>query len=52
MEMAGLEKIPITVGVVGHLDAITTPEHKLQIELLFKELKRDEELAKLTTYIV
>ena len=36
--MAGLEKIPITVGVVGHIDAITTPEHKKQIELLFKDL--------------
>ena len=38
MGTAGLEKIPITVGVVGHLDAITTPEHKKQIELLFKDL--------------
>jgi hypothetical protein len=38
MEMAGLEKIPITVGVVGHLDVITTQKHKLQIELLFKDL--------------
>jgi len=38
MEMAGFEKIPITVGVVGHLDAITTEEHKMQIELLFKDL--------------
>jgi hypothetical protein len=31
-------KIPITVGVVGHLDAITTEEHKSQIENLFKDL--------------
>ena len=38
MGTAALEKIPITVGVVGHLDAITTPEHKKQIELLFKDL--------------
>jgi len=38
MEMAGLEKIPITVGVIGHLDAITTLEHKLQIEKLFEDL--------------
>ncbi len=38
MGTAGIEKIPITVGVVGHLDAITTPEHKRQIELLFKDL--------------
>lgn len=38
MEMAVVEKIPITVGVIGHLDAITTPEHKLQIERLFKDL--------------
>jgi hypothetical protein len=38
MGTAALEKIPITVGVVGHLDAITTPEHKKQIELLFKNL--------------
>ncbi len=36
--MTGFEKIPITVGVVGHLDAITTPDHKLQIEILFKDL--------------
>ena len=38
METAGLEKIPITVGVVGHIDAITTQEHKLQTELLFMDL--------------
>jgi hypothetical protein len=31
-------KIPITIGVVGHLDAITTDEHKIQIENLFKDL--------------
>jgi len=31
-------KIPITVGVVGHLDAITTEEHKIQIENLFRDL--------------
>jgi hypothetical protein len=31
-------KIPITVGVVGHLDAITTEEHKIQIENLFIDL--------------
>jgi hypothetical protein len=36
--MTGSEKIPITLGVVGHLDAITTNEHKLQIEQLFKDL--------------
>lgn len=36
--MTGLEKIPITVGVVGHRDAITTEEHKVLIELLFKDL--------------
>ena len=36
--MAGSEKIPITVGVVGHIDAITTSEHKLQIEKLFIDL--------------
>lgn len=38
MEMAGFEKIPITVGVVGHPDAITTQEHKLQISQLFNDL--------------
>jgi len=38
MEIAGSEKIPITVGVIGHIDAITTPEHKLQIEKLFTDL--------------
>ena len=31
-------KIPITIGIVGHLDAITTQEHKLKIEQLFKDL--------------
>jgi hypothetical protein len=31
-------KIPITVGIVGHVDAITTLEHKLKIEQLFKDL--------------
>jgi hypothetical protein len=38
MEKKGLEKIPVTIGIVGHLDAITTPHHKLQIEGLFKDL--------------
>lgn len=32
------DRIPITVGVVGHLDVITTEEHRLQIEKLFKDL--------------
>lgn len=32
------DRIPITVGVVGHLDVITTDEQKLQIENLFKDL--------------
>jgi hypothetical protein len=32
------ERIPITVGVVGHLDVITTNEQKLQIENLFRDL--------------
>mgnify|MGYP005846163725 CR=1 FL=1 len=32
------EKIPITVGVVGHLDVITTEDHKIQIEKLFTDL--------------
>jgi len=31
-------RIPITVGVVGHLDVITTEEHRVQIEQLFKDL--------------
>jgi hypothetical protein len=31
-------KIPITVGIVGHLDAIITKDHKQQIEQLFKDL--------------
>jgi hypothetical protein len=32
------DRIPITVGVVGHLDVITTEEHKQQIENLFSGL--------------
>ena len=36
MEETG--KIPITIGIVGHLDAITSQEHKLKIEQLFKDL--------------
>ena len=32
------KRIPITVGVVGHLDVITTDEHRKQIERLFREL--------------
>lgn len=32
------DRIPITVGVVGHLDVITTHEQKLQIENLFRDL--------------
>lgn len=31
-------KIPITVGVVGHLDVIFTEEHKVVITNIFKEL--------------
>jgi len=31
-------RIPITVGVVGHLDVVTTNEQKLQIENLFSDL--------------
>lgn len=31
-------RIPITVGVVGHLDVVTTNEQKLQIENLFRDL--------------
>jgi len=38
MEKKGFGKIPITIGIVGHLDAITTPFHKLQIEQLFKDV--------------
>ena len=34
------DRIPITVGVVGHLDVITTEEQKLQIENLFRHLGR------------
>ena len=32
------DKIPITVGVVGHLDFIATEEHRLQIIKLFRDL--------------
>ncbi|MDT8402322.1 MAG: hypothetical protein RQ743_11560, partial [Bacteroidales bacterium] len=32
------KKIPITVGVVGHTDTITTEEHRKQIEKLFADL--------------
>lgn len=38
MEEKGLGKIPVTIGIVGHLDAITTHHHKQQIEQLFKDL--------------
>jgi hypothetical protein len=36
--MSKSDRIPITVGVVGHLDVITTEIHRLQIEKLFKDL--------------
>jgi len=32
------DRIPITVGVIGHLDVITTEEHRMQIEKLFCDL--------------
>lgn len=32
------DRIPITVGVVGHLDVITNDEQKVQIEKLFEDL--------------
>jgi hypothetical protein len=38
IEMPVSEMIPITVGVVGHLDALTTEQHKMQIGMLFKDL--------------
>src|SRR5664280_1931317 len=38
MAMKEMGKIPITIGIVGHLDAITTHEHNLKIEQLFKDL--------------
>jgi hypothetical protein len=38
MEKKGPGKIPITFGIVGHLDAITTPHHRFQIEQLFREV--------------
>ena len=31
-------KIPITVGITGHPDAIITEQHRIQIENLFKDL--------------
>ena len=31
-------KIPITIGIVGHLDAITTDDHKVQIMKIFTDL--------------
>ena len=36
--MSNSDRIPITIGVVGHLDVITTDDQKLQIEKLFKDL--------------
>lgn len=36
--MPGSNAIPITVGVVGHLDVVTTEKHKQQILQLFKDL--------------
>ena len=36
--MLNSDRIPITVGVVGHLDVITNYEQKLQIENLFRDL--------------
>jgi hypothetical protein len=36
--MPDSEKIPITVGVVGHLDIIATEEQRLQITNLFRDL--------------
>lgn len=32
------DRIPITVGVVGHLEVITTDEQKVQIENLFRDI--------------
>lgn len=36
--MSEPDKIPITIGVVGHLDAITTEVHRLQITSFFYDL--------------
>jgi hypothetical protein len=38
--MQELGKIPITVCIIGHADAIITENHKTQIENLFKDLAR------------
>lgn len=32
------DKIPITVGIIGHLDVVTTEEHRQQISKLFTDL--------------
>ncbi len=37
-QMKGLEKIPITVGIIGHRDAKTTWDHKQKIEMMFIDL--------------
>jgi hypothetical protein len=37
-QMKGLEKIPITVGIIGHRDAKTTRDHKQKIEMMFIDL--------------
>ncbi|MEP7257331.1 MAG: hypothetical protein ABI687_03065 [Flavitalea sp.] len=40
--MNNLQKgIPITVGIIGHLDAIITDEHQQLIETLFEDLQRE-----------
>ena len=36
--MSESERIPITVGVVGHLDVITTEEQRLEITDFFCDL--------------
>ena len=38
--MSVSQRIPITVGVVGHLDVIVTEEHRLQITDFFNDLAR------------
>jgi hypothetical protein len=32
------KKIPITVGIIGHLDIIATEEHRKELEVLFRDL--------------
>ena len=44
-------KTPITVGIIGHLDAIITEAHKRKIEKIFSKVKVNGHIDEILKYL-